>query len=52
MLDSHEQIIAKADYKIKAALQAKNNDQYLLGLMLDDIEQNKKTRQQATELFY
>jgi hypothetical protein len=42
MIDLHEQVIAKADHKIKAALQENNNDQYLLGLMLDDIEQIKK----------
>ena len=43
MMGPHEQVIAKADHKIKAALQENNNDQCLLGLMMDDIEQIKKT---------
>jgi hypothetical protein len=39
----YEEIIANADRKIKLALQENNNnDQYLLGIMLDDLPQIKK----------
>jgi hypothetical protein len=43
MMLQHEEIIANADRKIRSALEKNNNnDQYLLGIMLDDMQQIKK----------